>query len=46
MAHMIDMGAHLKVAGLESAVDYMVRTMSEDLPKACKRGTRPLLLNF
>jgi sugar lactone lactonase YvrE len=29
MAHMIDMGARLKAAGLESAVDYMVRTMSE-----------------
>jgi hypothetical protein len=29
MAHMIDMGARLKLAGLASAVDYMVRTMSE-----------------
>jgi hypothetical protein len=29
MAHMIDMGARLKAEGLESAVDYMVRTMSE-----------------
>jgi hypothetical protein len=29
MAHLVDMAAHLKVAGLESATDYMVRTMSE-----------------
>src|SRR5215475_13043923 len=29
MAHLIDMGAHLKLKGLESATDYMVRTMSE-----------------
>jgi hypothetical protein len=29
MAHMIDMGARLKAEGLESAVDYMVRTISE-----------------
>jgi hypothetical protein len=29
MAKMIDMGARLKAEGLESAVDYMVRTMSE-----------------
>jgi sugar lactone lactonase YvrE len=29
MAHMIEMGAHLKLEGLESAVDYMVRTMSK-----------------
>jgi hypothetical protein len=29
MAHVIDMGAHLKLKGLESAVDYMVRTMSQ-----------------
>src|SRR5215471_18624405 len=29
MAHLIDMAAHLKLKGLESATDYMVRTMSE-----------------
>jgi hypothetical protein len=29
MAHLIDMGARMKLVGLESAVDYMVRTMSE-----------------
>ena len=29
MAHMIDMGARVKLEGLESGVDYMVRTMSE-----------------
>jgi hypothetical protein len=29
MAHLIDMGARMKLLGLESAVDYMVRTMSE-----------------
>src|SRR5262252_7219346 len=29
MAHLIDMAARLKLVGLESATDYMVRTMSE-----------------
>jgi hypothetical protein len=29
MAHLIDMGARLKLEGIESATDYMVRTMSE-----------------
>src|SRR5262249_54619480 len=29
MAHLVDMAAHLKLKGIESATDYMVRTMSE-----------------
>ena len=29
MSHMIDMAAHLKAEGMESATDYLVRTMSE-----------------
>src|SRR5262245_34565469 len=29
MAHLIDMGARMKLEGLESATDYMVRTMSK-----------------
>jgi len=29
MAHLFDMAAHLKLEGLESATDYMVRTMSQ-----------------
>src|SRR5262245_23669640 len=29
MAHLVDMAARMKVEGIESATDYMVRTMSE-----------------
>src|SRR5215475_2658156 len=29
MAHLVDMAAHLKLEGLESATDYMVKTMSK-----------------
>jgi len=29
MAHLVDMGAHLKAAGFQSASDYLTKTMSE-----------------
>jgi len=29
MAHLVDMAAHLKLEGIESATEYLVRTMSK-----------------
>ncbi len=43
MAHLIDMGMHLKLNGVESASDYMTKTMSHQKGGTIKGGSVTLL---
>jgi hypothetical protein len=43
MAHLIDMGAHLKLEGVESASDYLTKTMSQQKGGTINGGSVTLL---